>query len=85
MHTFYKSLSGKLVYFTLSMQVFCMCYSGTLAKSGHAERLRKVQHFIDCVQTSAPEMLKKMKVHPLLYLPENILDFGPAANYNTER
>ena len=84
MHTFYKSLSDKLVYFTLSMQVFCMYYSGTLAKSGHAERVCKVQHFIGCVQTSALEMIKKMKVHLLLHLPEKKLDFGPTANYNTE-
>ena len=57
----------------------------TLTKSGHTERVQKVQHFIDCVQTSAPEMLKKLKVHLLLHLPENIIDFGHTANYNTER
>ena len=57
----------------------------TLTKSGHTERLQNVQHFIDCVQTSAPEMLKKLKVHLLLHLPGNIMDFGPTANDNTER
>lgn len=67
------------------LQVFCMCYSDTLTKSGHSARVRTVQHFIDCVEHSAPEMLKKVKIHLLLHLPENILDFGPTANYNTER
>lgn len=68
------------------LQVFCVCYSDTLAKSGHADRVHTVQHhFLDCVQNAAPEMLKKMKIHLLLHLPDNILDFGPTANYNTER
>ena len=30
-------------------------------------------------------MLQKVKVHLLLHLPDNLMDFGPPANYNTER
>lgn len=46
---------------------------------------QKVEEFVQCVRAVAPEMLHKVKVHLLLHLPDNLLDFGPAANYNTER
>lgn len=62
-----------------------MCYSATVPKSAHATRVRTVQQFVACVQRAAPEMLNKLKVHLLLHLPENMLDFGPTVNYNTER
>ena len=41
--------------------------------------------FVHQVHLTAPEMLQKVKVHLLLHLPQNIVDFGPPANYNTER
>ena len=50
--------------------------------SDHDTRVRTVRHFIHCVQHVAPEMLQKLKVHLLLHLPDNILDFVPPANYN---
>lgn len=62
-----------------------MWSSGLPIQMYHVERVHKVQHFIDCVQISAPEMLKKLKGHLLLHLLENILDFGPTANYNAGR
>ena len=75
-----------IMYDTTSLlQVFCICYSESVTKSGHQGRLQKIEQFLHCVQSVAPEMLKKLKVHLLLHLPENILDFGPPANYNTER
>lgn len=34
---------------------------------------------------SCPDMLQKVKVHLLLHLPDNLMDFGPPADYNTAR
>jgi len=40
---------------------------------------------VECVRSVVPDMLQKVKVHLLLHLPDNLMDFGPPANYNTER
>ena len=40
---------------------------------------------MECVRKFAPDMLQKVKVHLLLHLPDNLMDFGPPANYNNER
>ena len=44
-----------------------------------------VQAFVQQIRLQAPEMLQKLKVHLLLHLPENLLDYGPPSDYNTER
>lgn len=44
-----------------------------------------VEDFVECVRDSAPDMMQKVKVHLLLHLPDNLIDVGPPANYNTER
>lgn len=41
--------------------------------------------FVSAVQQHAPEMLKKVKVHLILHLADNIRDFGPTSAFNTER
>ena len=43
------------------------------------------EEFVACVATAIPEMLHKVKIDLLLHLPSNLVEFGPAANYNTER
>ena len=43
------------------------------------------EEFVACVAAAIPEMLHKVKIHLLLHLPSNLVEFGPAANYNTER
>ena len=42
------------------------------------------EEFVACVATAIPEM-HKVKIHLLLHLPSNLVEFGPAANCNTER
>ena len=42
------------------------------------------EEFVACVRASEPEMLHRVKVHLLLHLPDNLVQFGPPANYNTE-
>lgn len=42
------------------------------------------EEFVACVATAIPEMLHKVKIHLLLHLPSNLVEFGPAANCNTE-
>ena len=41
------------------------------------------EEFVACVATAIPdaEMLHKVKIHLLLHLPSNLVEFGPAANY----
>lgn len=53
--------------------------------SEHSRYCSVVEDFVECVRESAPDMLQKVKVHLLLHLPDNLIDFGPPANYNTER
>ena len=43
------------------------------------------EEFVAYVATAIPEMLHKVKIHLLLHLPSSLVEFGPAANYNTER
>ena len=44
-----------------------------------------VEEFVECVRRVVPDMLQKVKVHLLLHLPGNLMDFGQPANYNTGR
>ena len=41
--------------------------------------------FVSAVQQHAPEMLKKVKIHLILHLADDIRDFGPTSAFNTER
>lgn len=41
--------------------------------------------FVDTVKDCQPELLQKVKIHLLLHLVDNMLDFGPCSSFNTER
>lgn len=43
------------------------------------------QEFLQTVKDRQPELLQKTKVHLILHLVENMMDFGPTAGFNTER
>ena len=53
------------------------------------ERAHAYQHtcqqFVDCVTQHMPEYCKRLKIHILLHLVDDMLDFGPTACYSTER
>jgi hypothetical protein len=37
------------------------------------------------VMEHLPELAKKLKVHLMLHLTDDMLDFGPSSAFNTER
>ena len=41
--------------------------------------------FAHIVDSHCPELHKKLKIHLLLHITDDILKFGPASSYNTER
>ena len=41
--------------------------------------------FVNVISCHKPEMLKKQKVHLMLYLVECMQQFGPTAAFNSER
>ncbi|KAL5509735.1 hypothetical protein EMCRGX_G005154 [Ephydatia muelleri] len=41
--------------------------------------------FVQAIKEHNPSMLKKKKVHLVLYLPAALREFGPTSAYNTER
>ena len=43
------------------------------------------EKFVGLAQVHMPELLRKPKVHLLLHLEENMIDFGPASCFNSER
>ena len=66
-------------------QIFKLCYCKSVRKSELPQYRSMVEEFVECVRRVVPDMLQKVKVHLLLHLPDNLMDFGPPANYNTER
>ena len=43
------------------------------------------QGFVNSIETHLPEWRKKLKIHLLLHLPDDMLMYGPTAAFNTER
>lgn len=41
--------------------------------------------FVENVTSYMPEFAKRLKVHMLLHLVDDIVEFGPASVFNTER
>ena len=41
--------------------------------------------FVEAVRVAFPDMLKKPKIHLLLHLVDNMIEFGPTSAFNTER
>ena len=68
-----------------SPQVFKLCYCHSVRGNDLHKYHSTVKSFVECVHASSPEMQQKVKIHLLLHLPDNMVDFGPPSNYNTER
>ena len=43
------------------------------------------QSFLTTVKQCQPELLQKAKIHLVLHLVDNMVDFGPCNCFNTER
>ena len=41
--------------------------------------------FVRAVHEHFPDLKKRVKIHLLLHLPDDMMDFGPTSAYNTER
>lgn len=43
------------------------------------------KNFVDTVMEHLPELQQKLKVHLVLHLVDDMIDFGPTSAFNTER
>ena len=43
------------------------------------------QNFVDLAAEYMPDFSRRLKVHILLHMADNLKEFGPAHLYNTER
>ena len=44
-----------------------------------------VFRFVEAIKFHKPSLLKKQKIHLLLHLIDNMVDFGPTSSFCTER
>lgn len=68
-----------------AFQVFKLAYCDHCIESEESEYRDTCQHFVDMVLEHLPHLGKKLKVHLMLHLSDNMMDFGPTASFNTER
>ena len=74
-----------LLVFMRIMQVFRLAYCVPFDLS-NAEYCKKVcKDFVLSVKECCPQNLKKMKIHLLLHLVDDMCHFGPTSAFNTER
>ena len=67
------------------LQVFKIAYC-QLYKLGKEEEHQSIcEEFVQSIKEHCPELQKKAKIHLLLHLTENMVDFGPTSAFNTER
>ena len=55
--------------------VFKLCYAHTVRMSDLLQYCHVAEEFVACVATAVPEMLHKVKIHLLLHLPSNLVEF----------
>ena len=79
---FYHSLND---YQTQSIQVFRIEYCVTFFPEEADIHCHTCLQFVNSVLRTMPELGKRLKIHLLLHLVDNILAFGPSSSFNTER
>ncbi len=62
-----------------------MAYCKPFFKEDFEDVQKICRSFVDAVQDYKEELLQRPKFHLMLHLPQNMLDFGPTAAFNTER
>ncbi|KAL5517735.1 hypothetical protein EMCRGX_G003341 [Ephydatia muelleri] len=67
------------------LEVFRMVYCQSFKPENIASYNAICLDFVRAVDLHAPELKGKLKIHLILHLPENMLMFGPASTFNTER
>lgn len=86
MHTrgsWYNPLSHCIL--LICIQVFRLSYCQTFHPNDHHKVEGACHDFLRALQGYKPEFLQKPKIHLLLHLADNMLEFGPTASFNTER
>ena len=66
-------------------QVFKICYCDQFSAENELECRYICTSFIESVKKFFPEQLKKLKVHLILHLVDDMKEFGPTASFNTEK
>ena len=81
----YWSLMLGNVFQLILIQVFKLVYCQPFMQANYDEYKEVCEKFVSAVHEHCPELRKKVKVHMILHLPENVKDFGPTSAFNTER
>ena len=69
----------------LILEVFKIAYCDRSVQAGESYYSEVCKNFVDAVGLHFPDFMNKAKIHLLLHLPQNLVDFGPTAAFNTER
>jgi len=67
------------------IQVFKFVYCDTFLPEMVDVYKSQCLAFTHAVERNCPELRRKLKIHILLHLPDDMLQFGPASTFNTER
>lgn len=66
-------------------KVFKITYCDFCVESEENQYQRVCREFVNSVKQHFPELSRKLKVHLILHLTDNMMDFGPTSSFNTER
>ena len=83
-----QSIDIILLHFTINVrlfrQVFKICYCDQFSAENESKYRYICTSFVESVKKCVPEQLKKLKVHLILHLVDDMKEFGPTASFNTE-
>ena len=65
--------------------MFRIAYQGEFPLEKRDDIQATCEEFVSAIHKSHPSLGRKVKVHLLLHLTQNMLDFGPALSFCTER
>ena len=72
-------------YVFLLIKIFRIAYYLPVLKDKISDYQRICEQFVASVKEYMPQFAKRLKVHLLLHLTDDMLEFGPPARFNTER
>ena len=67
------------------MQVFRIAYCQPFRFSDKEECQHTCEEFVCAMTDHSSEFKRKVKIHLLLHLSENMIDFGPTSTFSTEK
>lgn len=65
--------------------MFKLAYCDYCVEDKESEYKEICKDFVDKILQYLPELGKKLKVHLILHLVDDMMDFGPTSSFNTER